>query len=46
MVLKGSSRNTIFYEYIFMSSVYVIEILSPLAVGMSILPKKYILGEK
>ena len=29
-----------------MSSVYVIEILSPLAVGMGILQKKYILGKK
>ena len=46
MVLKGSYRNTIFYEYIFTSSVYVIEILSPLALGMSILPKKIYFREK
>ena len=46
MVLKGSSRNTIFYEYIFTSSVYVIEILSPLTLGMSILPKKIYFREK
>ena len=46
MVLKGSSRNTIFYEYIFMSSVYVIEILSPLAVGMGILQNKIYFREK
>ena len=46
MVLKGSYRNTIFYEYIFTSSVYVIEILSPLTLGMSILPKKIYFREK
>ena len=40
MVLKGFSKNTVFYEYTVMSSVDVIKILSSLAVGLGILQKK------